>query len=764
MRHLRTYCFLSFPLLALWLPVVARSQGTANDYERAGKLRQRTQNKVFKSEIKPHWFAENARFWYRNDLPDGGKEFIVVDVNEGERRLAFDHQRLAKSLSEVLKSEFKPSLLPMDHIQFAADGKSLLFRAKDKGWSCDLETYEVKEAEVSEPKKDERENRSNRRRRRGEGAPRRESPDGKWEAFVKDHQLFVRDKASSEAFVLGDDGTEEDGYQERFYWSPDSTKLVAIRRKRGDDRKVYLIESSPKDQLQPKLQSYDYLKPGDDIALSKPQLFDVVDRTHIPVSDQLFENPWRISEVRWQNDSRRFTFLYNQRGHQLLRIVAVDGQTGEAGTILNEESKTFIDYAYKQFMHYVADSNELIWMSERDGWNHLYLYDGISGSVKNQITRGPWVVRGVDRVDDEKREIWFRASGVYPEQDPYYIHYCRVNFDGTGFLVLTAGNGTHQIQASPDRKYFVDTYSRVDMPPVHELRRSEDGLLMCTLERADISALLATGWKMPERFVAKGRDGETDIYGVIWRPTNFDPACKYPVIEDIYAGPHGSFVPKSFSVYSKRMSLAELGFVVVKVDGMGTSNRSKAFHDVSWKNVGDSGFPDRILWIKAVAKKYPHADITRVGIYGGSAGGQSSTRALLAHGEFYHVAVSDCGCHDNRMDKIWWNELWMGWPLGDHYKEQSNVTQAHRLEGKLLLIVGELDRNVDPASTMQVVDALIKADKDFDMLVVPGGGHGIAESTYGTRRRRDFFVRHLLKAEPRRQTVDNKEQKETKEE
>jgi dipeptidyl aminopeptidase/acylaminoacyl peptidase len=753
MRHLRTCSFLAFTFLVLWIPVVARSQGTADDYERADKLRQRTPNKVFKSEIKPNWFAENTRFWYRNDLPDGAKEFIVVDVNEGKRTSAFDHQRLATSLGDVLKAEVKPSLLPLDQIQFAEDGKSLLFRAKDKGWSCNLETYEVKEAEVSEPEKKEREDR--RRRRRGEAAPRRDSPDGKWEAFVKDHKLFVRDKASSEEFALGDEGTEDDVYQERFYWSPDSTKLVAIRRKRGDVRKVYLIESSPKDQLQPKLQSYDYLKPGDDIPLSKPQLFDVVDRTHIPVSDQLFPNPWRISEVRWQKDSQRFTFLYNQRGHQLLRIVAVDGQTGEAGTILNEESKTFIDYAYKQFAHHVASSNELIWMSERDGWNHLYLYDGISGSVKNQITRGPWVVRGVDRVDEEKREIWFRASGVYPEQDPYFIHYCRVKFDGTGFLVLTAGNGTHRLQPSPDRKFFVDTYSRVDMPPVHELRRSEDGLLVCKLERADISALLATGWRKPERFVAKGRDGKTDIYGVIWRPTNFDPARKYPVIEDIYAGPHGSFVPKSFSAYSKRMSLAELGFVVVKIDGMGTSNRSKVFHDVCWKNVGDSGFPDRILWIKAVANKYPYVDITRVGIYGGSAGGQSSTRALLAHGDFYHVAVSDCGCHDNRMDKIWWNELWMGWPLGDHYKEQSNVTQAHRLEGKLLLIVGELDRNVDPASTMQVVDALIKADKDFDMLVVPGGGHGIAESTYGTRRRRDFFVRHLLGAEPRRQTEDN---------
>ncbi len=759
MRHCRTCTLVLVATLAHLLPSVARSQGTASDYQRADSLRKSTDNRVFKSAVKPRWFAENTRFWYRNDLAEGAKEFMVVDASAGTRQPAFDHQRLASSLAAVSSAEVKASHLPLDRIEFVADSNTLLFRALDKGWACDLETYAIQEAEVPEPEKEQTADRSRRRGRRSDGEPRRvESPDEKWEAFVKEHKLYLCDKQSAEEFVLGDEGTAEDGYEQRIYWSPDSSRLVALRTKRGGDRKVYLVESSPKDNLQPKLHSYDYLKPGDEIPLSKPQLFDVAARKHIPISDALFPNPWRISELRWQKDSRRFTFLYNQRGHQLLRIVAVDGETGEAGTVINEESKTFIDYAGKQFTHYLDDSRELIWMSERDGWNHLYLYDGLTGNVKNQITRGPWVVRGVERVDDVKRQVWFRAGGVYPEQDPYYIHYCRVNFDGSGLVVLTAGNGTHRVQYSPDGKFFIDTYSRVDLPPVHELRRSEDGLLVCELERADISQLLATGWKVPERFVAKGRDGKTDIYGVIWRPTNFDPAGKYPVIEDIYAGPHDSFVPKSFSAYAKRMSLAELGFILVKIDGMGTSNRSKAFHDVCWKNLGDSGFPDRIRWIKAAAEKYPSMDISRVGIYGGSAGGQSSTRAMLAHGDFYKVAVSDCGCHDNRMDKIWWNELWMGWPVGDHYAEQSNVTQAHHLQGKLLLIVGELDRNVDPASTMQVVDALIKADKDFEMLVVPGGGHGIAESAYGTRRRRDFFVRHLLGVEPRvRNQEENKE-------
>jgi dipeptidyl aminopeptidase/acylaminoacyl peptidase len=269
------------------------------------------------------------------------------------------------------------------------------------------------------------------------------------------------------------------------------------------------------------------------------------------------------------------------------------------------------------------------------------------------------------------------------------------------------------------------------------------------LTRGDWSALLETGWKVPERFVAKGRDGTTDIYGVIYRPTNHDPAKKYPVIESIYAGPHGAHVPKRFSSFHWTQSLTELGFIVVQIDGMGTNWRSKAFHDVCWKNLADAGFPDRILWMKAAAGKDPSMDVSRVGIYGGSAGGQNALGALLFHPEFYKAAAADCGCHDNRMDKIWWNEAWMGWPIGPHYAEQSNVTNAHKLQGKLLLTVGELDHNVDPSSTMQVVNALIRADKDFELIVFPGADHGAGGSPYGDRRRRDFFVRNLLGVEPR---------------
>jgi dipeptidyl aminopeptidase/acylaminoacyl peptidase len=395
----------------------------------------------------------------------------------------------------------------------------------------------------------------------------------------------------------------------------------------------------------------------------------------------------------------------------------------------------------------VDDGKEIVWASERDGWEHLYLYDGTTGKVKNQITRGKWLVRNVDFVDERKRQIWFEAGGMIPGQDPYFTQYYRINFDGSGLTPLTEADGTHSAAFSHDRKFYVDRWQRVDLAPVSELRRASDGKVLMPLDRGDTSALDAAGFKPPEVFVAKGRDGTTDIWGTITRPLHFDPTKQYPVIENIYAGPQGSFVPKTFSPLAPDQALAELGFLVAHIDGMGTSNRSKAFHDVAFKNLADAGLPDRILWHQAAAAKYPYYDLSRVGIFGTSAGGQSALGALLFHGDFYKVAVTNSGCHDNRMDKMWWNEQWMSWPVGPQYAASSNVDNAYRLQGKVLVVIGEMDTNVDPASSLQVVNAFVRAHKHFDMLYIPGQNHGVgilADEHY----RDDYFVHNLLGVQP----------------
>jgi dipeptidyl aminopeptidase/acylaminoacyl peptidase len=816
---------------------------------------------VFRDQVEPHWFADSSgetnKFWYRLDLAERKREFILVDAAQGKRQLAFDQARAADALAKLTKEKVDAECLPVESIEFASDGQAITLHGIDGDWKLDLRTYSVTpekgdispedrlpagriphpsratgpETEITLLNRLDRDvdvfwidpdgkrvpygslrpgerhvqhtfaghvwlvtdrggnviavfeaearhglgvidgQTASGFRRRGRGGFRpvpdaAMSPDGRWQATVHGDNLCLRDLKTGKDGMLTGDANPNSTYasDEEFnqsidrpydashpatptpevYWSPDSRHLVAMRLQPGTQRRVYEVESSPDDQLQPRLTSYLYLKPGDQVPISKPHLFDIDTRKEISVSDALFPNPWSIGDLRWDTNSVRFTFLYNQRGHQTLRILGVDAQTGDIKPIVDEESKTFIDYSGKFFSAYLDDTHEIVWMSERDGWNHLYLYDSKTGQVKNQITKGEWVVRNVDYVDQKKRQVWFQAGGIVPGQDPYYIQECRVNLDGTALMVLTDGNGTHSVRFSPDQRFFIDTWSRVDLPPVNELRRSDDGKLVCQLEEADARALYATGWKPPEAFVAKGRDGVTDIYGVIWRPGNFDPNKKYPVIEDIYDGPQDSFTPKAFSAFYTQQELADDGFIVVQMDGMGTSNRSKKFHDVCWKNLRDGGFPDCILWIKAAAAKYPYMDLTRVGIYGTSAGGQGAMRGMLDHGDFYKVCVSDSGCQDNRLDKIWWNEQWLGWPVDDSYVRSSNVVDAHKLQGKLLLMVGEMDKNVDPSSTLQVVNALIKADKDFDLLYMPGAGHGVARTAYGWRRLQEFFEKNLL--------------------
>ena len=584
----------------------------------------------------------------------------------------------------------------------------------------------------------------------GRNAASNASPDGNSRVSFENFNVFLVDQVTGDRRVLTADGNAQNVYGGRVWWSPDSQHFVVMKTELGQKRVINIVESAPEDSIHSRLLTIPYAKPGDRVDHPQPVLFSADEEWQArPVQDELFSNPFSLRELRWRSDSQLFSFLYNERGHQRLSLISVDAVSASPEIMIDERSDTFICYSGKTFLRRLDSTNEILWMSERSGWNHLYLIDAVTGATKRSVTQGNWVVRGVEAIDQERRQVLLKVSGIDPGQDPYHLHLIRVDLDSGKIVRLTSGDGDHRWEFSPDKQYLIDSYSRVDLPTKTLLRNAETGEMICELEQANISELLAIGWMPPERFVAKGRDGETDIHGFIIRPTNFDPETKYPVVEHIYAGPHSSFVPKRFGLHRQLYEMAELGFVVVKLDGMGTSNRSKAFHDVCWKNLADSGFPDRIAWIKAAAADRPEMDLSRVGIWGGSAGGQSAMRALLAHGDFYHVAVADCGCHDNRVDKIWWNEQWMGWPIGPHYQAQSNSTQAHKLQGSLMLIWGELDRNVDPASTMQVIDALVKADKDFEQLVIPGAGHGAAGHPYAKRRQADFFVRKLWQREPR---------------
>ncbi len=740
----------------LWLfllPMALPAQGTRADYERATGLREKWQGLALNLPEQPAWIGASHRFWYRRTV-SGGFEFILADAGKASKAPAFDHVRLAAGLGGALDKGIDPKKLPFTSILFVDGEKAVQFEAEGFRWKYELADGKLAKLGPVEPR--------GQGGGLGQGGPPAEaasaeskpSPDGKWEAFIRDYNIFIRPKSKDKEkdrkteLPLSFDGGEGEYYTYRsLAWAPDSKKLAAVKIKPGFHRYITYIESSPMEQRQPKATEIEYAKPGDILDLDQPALFLIEERRAVKIDNALFPNPYDLTPPVWRKDSRSFSFEYNQRGHQVYRILEADGTAGAVRAVLSEEPKTFFCYSGKKFRRDLDDGRRVIWMSERSGWNHLYLVDGTTGSVINPITQGEWVVRSVDKVDEQSGQVYFQASGMEPGVDPYFIHAFRVNLDGTGLTRLTEGEANHAVVYSSDAAYMIDTRSRVDLPPVMEARRVLSREVVMTAEATDISELIKAGWKAPEVFVAKARDGKTDIWGVIYRPILFNPKKRYPIIENIYAGPQGSFTPKTFSAYSGMQALAELGFIVVQMDGLGTSNRSKEFHDYCWRDLGDAGFPDRILWHKAAAAKYPSYDITRVGLYGTSAGGQSALGGLLFHPDFYKAGFAACGCHDNRMDKIWWNEQWMGWPLGPHYAASSNVDNAYRLRGKLLLVVGEMDQNVDPASTFQVVSALIKADKAFDLLVIPGAGH-TSGGTYGERKRNDFFVRALMGLEP----------------
>jgi len=794
-RAIRHATLLSTLTVALFVATRAVSaQGTLADYRRAAAITQRFANLTTGITSGLSWDGRSNQAVYRVSVP-GGNRYVKVDADQWTKQPAFDHAAVAAALSTTSGQRYTDITLPFPVVVLVENGSAIEGNASGGRYRCTVNGASCTRVGDATPGDGgAATNGSGDRGAAARGGAARcggatpgqaaenvgvYSPDCRLVAFVQNYNIAIRPAPAPNAVpnaipsytLLSTDGSEGDAYvQNSIVWSPDSRKLVAYRQVPGYARQITFVRSSPTDQLQPKTENTrslggfasNYAKPGDVLASNQPSIFEVETKRQIVIDRALFPNPYAISRPVWRKDNGAYAFHYNQRGHMTYRVLEVDANTGAVRPMVDEVTKSFFMYsdAGHNFMHDLGSNcrlaqgggscssytgDELLWVSERDGWNHLYLMDGRAGRVKNQITKGEWVMRGVDSVDVVNRQIYFRASGMNAGQDPYFVHFYRINFDGTGLVAYTDANGTHAISWSPDRTFYIDTYSRVDMPPVVELKRAADRRTL-VLEKGDMSAAVKAGFRAPEVFVAKGRDGTTDIWGFIVRPVTFDPKKKYPVIEQIYAGPHDNHVPKAWGGGQNLAATAELGFVLAQVDGMGTSNRSKQFHDVAWKNLKDAGFPDRILWHKAINTKYAWYDTDRVGIYGTSAGGQNAAGAVFFFPEFYDVAVANSGCHDNRMDKIWWNEAWMG-EMGAHYDSNSNVGAAKNLKGHLYLTVGELDTNVDPSSTLQVADALIRAGKDFDLLVVPNGGHG-ATGAQGTRKRNDFFVRWLLGVTP----------------
>lgn len=772
----------SFSVLALLAAADHRGKASSDgtpDYDRAIAFGKQVENKLFRATFQAHWLPDGQRLWYRVQTGEKSWEYVLVNATTGKvsrdaNAASLDLPVAALTTSKDTTTKLHSSTRTGGHtnvrfinrtdgvVEIAwinAESQRRPYGKMAPGESHDQPTFAghvwlVTDAlggtlGVIEAKAEPLDLTIDGKGRTPDDKPRDTSPDGRFKVSFESNQIVLRDLAMGESTPLTTDGAPTQTYRGPAAWAPDGQSFVALSVKTTETRKITIVEARPEGQTQPKVHTFKYAKPGDELPLPRPVLVRLDDRKSLVIDNVLFPNPFAPTgafPTRWSTRGDEFFFDYNQRGHQLYRVMAVNARTGVARIVVEETARTFIDYTEKTWRHWLDETHELLWMSERDGWSHLWLYDAAKGTAKNQVTHGAWPVREVVRVDEKARRVWFLASGLKSSEDPYHRHLCRVNFDGSGFTQLTSGDGDHAVSFSPDARFFTDRWSRADLLPVTELRRSDDGSLVCELEQADASALLATGWTMPERFVAKGRDGKTDIHGVIVKPSHFDPAKKYPILEEVYAGPHGAFSPKRFDPLGRLHALAELGFIVVKADGMGTNHRGKTFHDVAWKNLQDAGFPDRIAWIQAAAAKRPWMDLHRVGIFGGSAGGQNAMRALLDHADFYKAAFADCGCHDNRMDKIWWNEQWLGWPVDESYVRASNVEDAAKLRGALMLCVGELDRNVDPASTMQVVAALQKAGKPFDLLVVAGAGHGAAETPYAIRRRMQFFTRHLAVA------------------
>ncbi len=746
---------------------------TADDYAHAEKFMGYNTNPMVYHAVRPAWLPGD-RVWFRDVGPDG-TEFVIVDAASGKREPAFDHAKLAAALSTAASAQtpYSANKLPFNDIELSEDGKSVSVTVAGAGgpprrFKCERDGSSCTQ---------ERRGGGGRGAAPGGRGPARNdvvSPDKTQTAYIKDWNLWVRDLASGKETQLTTDGVKDFGYatdnagwthsdRAILIWSPDSKKIATYQQDQRNTGEMYIYETKVG---HPQMQALKYPLPGDkDITMIQRVVIDVPsakavrfqmppDQHRSTLCDDIVCRGSEWADVQWTPDSQRVIFVSTSRDHKDENLRIADAATGAVKDVMEEKSPTQFESGQGRVnWRYLGDTNELIWFSERDGWGHLYLYDFATGKLKHQITKGEWAVQQLVRIDEKAHMLYFVATGR-EKGDPYFQHLYSINTDGNNLKLLTPEDANHETVFSPSGKYISDTYSTADTPPVSVLR-DLNGKVVAENAKADISKLIASGWKAPERIVVKARDGKTDVYGMLFKPTKMEPGRKYPIINHIYPGPQGGSVgSRSFSAArGDAQALAELGFVVVEIDGMGNPTRSKAFHDFYYGNMGDNTLPDQIAGMKQLAAERNYIDIDKAGIYGHSGGGYATADAMFRYPDFFKVGISEAGNHDNRVYEDDWGERYQGLEVkkGDgtsNYDDQANENIAKNLKGHLLLAHGTMDDNVPPNNTLLVVDALIKANKDFDLIMLPNRRHGFGNEPYMVRRRWDYFVKYLAGGEP----------------
>ncbi|MFJ4655666.1 DPP IV N-terminal domain-containing protein [Nocardia sp. NPDC088792] len=716
---------------------------------------------VYGAEVTPVRIVGEERFWYRSRTADGIR-YVLVDPAAGRREVAFDHEWLAAVLGAASGEKLDPALLPLSALAFP--GGAVEFDALGTRWRCTLDTGECERLAA--------------RPRSPLEVP---SPDGTSLVFRRGDDLWVRCDDGSGERALTSDGVPDYGYGAEpgpfvplvllralgvpqlppsVVWSPDSTRVLTIRTDEREVATMHLVEAMPPDGGRPALLTLPYSVPGEEVtARGELVVLDVRSGTMVTAQAEplrmSYITPIALRQAWWDRDGSAVYWLDHSRDQRTLRLQRLDPETGAVRTLIEESGPTRVEPAQEiaapPIVRVLPGGHEVLWFSQRDGWGHLYLYDTRTDAPPVQVTSGAWVVRQILHVDEDRRVVYFLASGLIAT-DPYRRQVCRANLDGSGFARLCDDDLDHVVTVPENAAYFLDSASTTELPPVITVR-DWDGAVLVELERADVVRLRDTGWRPPERFRTTAADATTDIYGVLYLPHDFDPGRRYPVIDHIYPGPQihrvaPSFDPGSYGYDAE--ALAALGFVVVALDGRGTPGRDKAFHDASYGRLCDAGgLDDHIAAIRELAATRPWMDLDRVGIFGISGGGYATVRALCTYPDFYTVGVSESGNHDQRIYHQVWGESYDGPYDAEIYRRSANPEFADRLRGKLLLVHGELDHNVTPQQTLRLVARLVAADKDFEMLLVPGADHAFTGAEhYVIRRRWDFLVRHLLGAEP----------------